>query len=67
MLLITRRTGEQLDITLEDGRRIEIVVTGVKGNQVRLGCTAARTILIDRSEITQRKRAEAEDTHERQA
>jgi carbon storage regulator len=62
MLILTRRTGQQLDITLEDGRRIEIVQLGVKGNQVRYGIRAPRTILVDRSEITELKWEEAHAT-----
>jgi carbon storage regulator CsrA len=55
MLIITRRPNEVTDFTLEDGRRIEVAVLAVIGNQVRLGITAAKTILIDRHEITVRK------------
>ena len=55
MLILTRRTGEQIDITLEDGRRITITQLGVKGNQVRYGIDAPRTITVDRSEVTARK------------
>lgn len=55
MLILTRRIGEQIDITLEDGRRITITQLGVKGNQVRYGIDAAKTIIIDRHEITERK------------
>jgi carbon storage regulator CsrA len=60
MLILTRRTGQQIDITLEDGRCIRIVQLGVKGCQVRYGIDAAKTIVIDRSEITERK---WEETH----
>jgi carbon storage regulator CsrA len=58
MLILTRRPGEQIDITLEDGRRIEVVLLGVAGNQVRYGINAAKSIVVDRHEITARKRAE---------
>jgi carbon storage regulator len=55
MLILTRRPVETIDVTLEDGRRIEIAILGVKGNQVRIGITAATSITIDRHEITERK------------
>ena len=58
MLILTRRTGEDVDITLEDGRRITITLLGVKGNQVRYGINAPKTITIDRSEVTKRKARE---------
>jgi carbon storage regulator CsrA len=61
MLIITRRTGEVLDVTLEDGHRLEFVILGVKGNQVRVGVNARRTIIVDRHEISVRKRAEARE------
>lgn len=61
MLILTRRPVETIDLTLEDGRRIEISVLGVNGNQVRIGIEAPKTIIVDRHEITKRKWAE---THE---
>jgi carbon storage regulator len=55
MLILTRKPVETLDITLEDGRRIEVSVLGVAGNQVRLGVNAPKTIIVDRHEVTKRK------------
>ena len=55
MLILTRRPEEIIDITLEDGRRIQLIILGVKGNQVRCGIEAPRTVTVDRSEITKRK------------
>ena len=55
MLILTRRTGESIDITLEDGRRIEIAFCGVKGNQTRVGIAAPKTVVVDRHEVTKRK------------
>jgi len=55
LLILTRKIGETIDITLEDGRRIEVAFLGVKGNQSRVGITAPKTVVVDRSEITQRK------------
>jgi carbon storage regulator len=55
MLILTRKTGESIDITLEDGRVITIMQLGVKGSQVRYGIDAPKTVIIDRHEITERK------------
>jgi carbon storage regulator len=59
MLILTRRTGEQMDITLEDGRRLTLMILGVIGNQVRVGISAPKTVTIDRHEVTLRKQREA--------
>jgi carbon storage regulator len=61
MLILTRRTGERIDITLEDQRRITITQLGVTGNQVRYGIDAPKSIVVDRGEITARKSRERED------
>ena len=55
MLVLTRYTGQSIDITLEDGRRITIHQLGVKGSCVRYGIKADRTIIVDRDEVTKRK------------
>jgi carbon storage regulator len=53
MLILTRRCGEALAI----GDDIQVVVLGVKGNQVRIGVEAPRTVAVDRAEIRLRKDA----------
>jgi len=59
MLLLTRRPGETLDLTLladmPKGTRIIVLVSRVVGNQVSLGCEASKNIRIDRHEITERR------------
>ena len=50
MLILTRRVGE----TIRIGDDIEVVVLGVKGNQVRIGVTAPRDTEVHREEIYQR-------------
>ena len=47
MLSITRRPGEKVQI----GRDIEVMVTYVRGDQVRLAIKAPPEVLIARSEL----------------
>lgn len=50
MLILTRRVGESLMI----GDEVSVTVLGVKGNQVRLGVNAPKTVAVHREEIYQR-------------
>lgn len=54
MLVLTRSLGQTIKIGLD----IEVVVLGVKGNQVRIGIAAPRNVAVDRKEIAERKKAE---------
>ena len=59
MLILTRRVGETVMI----GDEVTVVVLGVKGNQVRMGITAPRTVAVHREEIFERiKREEDHDS-----
>lgn len=63
MLILTRRVGEAVMI----GDDVNITVLGVKGNQVRLGINAPRSIAVHREEIyrrIQREQAGAAGPHE---
>lgn len=51
MLVLSRRVGEQ--IVIAGG--ITVTVVEIKGNQVRLGVTAPKSIRVDRDEIHQRR------------
>ncbi len=59
MLILTRRVGESVMI----GDEVTVTVLRVKGNQVRLGVNAPKTVSVQREEILQRiKREDAEVT-----
>ena len=58
MLVLTRRTGQMIMIyDPKTDTTIEVTVTEIKDDQVRLGVVAPRDIAVDRSEIAERKRA----------
>jgi carbon storage regulator CsrA len=50
MLILTRRVGESLVI----GDEVNVTVLGIKGNQVRIGVNAPKTVSVHREEIYQR-------------
>lgn len=54
MLILTRRVGETVMI----GDEVTITVLGVKGNQVRVGINAPKTIPVHREEIYDRIKLE---------
>jgi carbon storage regulator len=54
MLILTRRVGETVMI----GNDVTVTVLGVKGNQVRVGINAPKTIAVHREEIFERIKRE---------
>ena len=54
MLILTRRVGETVMI----GDEVTITVLGVKGNQVRVGISAPKSIAVHREEIYERIKRE---------
>ncbi len=53
MLILTRRVGESLMV----GDDVTVTVLGVKGNQVRIGISAPKTVAVHREEIYERIKA----------
>lgn len=58
MLILSRRGGERVKI----GESVTVTVLGVRGNQVRLGVDAPRSIAVHREEIYLRIRGENQRT-----
>jgi carbon storage regulator len=56
MLILTRRVGESVVI----GEDVSITVLGVKGNQVRIGVKAPKSVAVHREEIFERIKRENE-------
>lgn len=57
MLILTRRVGETVMI----GDDVAVTVLGVKGNQVRVGVNAPKTVAVHREEIYERIKKEGSD------
>ena len=57
MLILTRRVGETVMI----GEEVTVTVLGVKGNQVRIGVNAPKTVAVHREEIFERIKAEQDE------
>lgn len=58
MLILTRRVGEAVVI----GEEVTVTVLGVKGNQVRIGINAPKSVSVHRDEIFERIKTEREDS-----
>jgi carbon storage regulator len=56
MLILTRRVGETVMI----GEEVTVTVLGVKGNQVRIGVNAPKTVAVHREEIFDRIKREGD-------
>jgi len=58
MLILTRRVGETVMI----GDDVTITVLGVKGNQVRVGINAPKSVAVHREEIYERIKREQQSS-----
>lgn len=58
MLILTRKIGESVVV----GDDITVTVLGVKGNQVRMGIDAPRSVAVHREEIYSRIRQDEDKT-----
>lgn len=54
MLILTRRVGESVMI----GSDVVVTILGVKGNQVRVGINAPKSVAVHREEIYERIKRE---------
>lgn len=63
MLILTRRVGETVMI----GNEVTVTVLGVKGNQVRIGINAPKSVAVHREEIYERIRREQQGEHAEEA
>jgi carbon storage regulator len=57
VLILTRRVGEKVMI----GDDVSVTVLRVKGNQVRLGVEAPKSVSVQREEIFNRMKTEGEE------
>jgi len=58
MLILTRRITESIVI----GDDVKVTILGVRGNQVRLGIDAPKSVSVHREEIYERIRREQNNT-----
>lgn len=61
MLILTRKVGESLVI----GDNVSVIVLGVKGNQVRIGIDAPKSVSVHREEIYNKIQDEKNETGNR--
>jgi carbon storage regulator len=57
MLVLTRRPGEEIVI---DGK-IRLTVVSVRGDRIRIGIEAPPSVVVDRQEIHERRKAQPEE------
>jgi carbon storage regulator len=60
MLILTRRVGESVKI----GEEVTVTVLGIKGNQVRVGIAAPKSVAVHREEIFEKIKSEQTARHE---
>jgi carbon storage regulator CsrA len=58
MLVLTRQRGEDVIITMPDGRRLTVGVTDIRGDKVRIGFRCPPDVMVHRAEVQRRVDAE---------
>lgn len=58
MLVLTRQTKEEIEITI-GGQTVTLKVVSIDRDKVRLGFDASKEVVVDRKEIADRKRGAA--------
>jgi carbon storage regulator len=51
MLVLTRKVGDEIVI----GDNVRVTVVAVKGQQVRIGISAPKEVVVDRKEVAERR------------
>lgn len=59
MLVLSRHRDESIVITTPGGERAVVTVVDIRGDKVRLGCTADKSIIFHRAEVQEQVDAEA--------
>lgn len=62
MLVLARRLGERVVVTMPDGRLVRVLLVDVDRGKVRLGFDAPPDVLVDREEVHARREAAKEAT-----
>jgi carbon storage regulator len=60
MLILKRRPGQVLHV----GSDVKVTILAIKGNLVRVGFDAPRTVTVDRGEVAERKRTACRRTRD---
>ncbi len=60
MLVLSRKTGKSVVITTQAGETIRMTVVQTRGDKVRLGFEADPGICIDREEVDEAKKRDAQ-------
>ena len=58
MLVLTRQTKEEIEITI-GGQTVRLKVVSIDRDKVRLGFNAPKDVVVDRKEVADRKRGAA--------
>lgn len=57
MLILSRKPGQGLVIDTKQAERVRVIVTGRKGENVKLGIIADKSVTVNRDEVQERIQA----------